>query len=212
MTGAALLAGFLLGGLGSVPVAGPTALVVVESTLDNQPKKGLYVAIGAAIAESLYAALAFWGLTALFAKYPAIAPISRLFSGAILILVGLHFAIRGHHSDHSRKLDAPHQRERNFLLGFAITFLNPTLAATWAAAVAALHSVVRLRYSPYDALLFGFGVCAGIITWFWLVIHILCRFRSRVQRTPIDYAVRAVGGVLVIAGALVTARTVMWLK
>ncbi len=72
----------------------------------------------------------------------------RRFSGAVLVLIGLYFVVRRHHSDDSPKHDDSHQRQRNVLFGFGITFLNPMLAATWSAGVAALHSVVPLRYSP----------------------------------------------------------------
>ena len=94
MIATAFLAGFCLGFVGSVPIAGPTALVVVDSTLENRPRKGLYVAVGAACAESIYAALAFWGLAHLFNNYPMIIPASRLLAGGVLILIGLYLALR----------------------------------------------------------------------------------------------------------------------
>jgi len=212
VSGIALLAGILMGLLGSIPIAGPTAFVVVDSTLDNQPQKALYVAIGAGIAESLYAATAFWGLAALFAKYPVILPISRFFSAAILVFVGLFFVFRRRRSDAPQKRDDSHQRQRNLVFGFGITFLNPTFAATWTAAVAGLHSVAPLRYSPYDALPFGLGVCVGIVAWFWLMIRIMCRFKRRIQATSMDRAMRAIGGALVIAGTFFTVSTILRLN
>ena len=46
----AALSGFVLGFAGSIPVAGPTAVVVMESALAHRNREGLSVAVGAAVA------------------------------------------------------------------------------------------------------------------------------------------------------------------
>ena len=42
----AALSGFVLGFAGSIPVAGPTAVVVMESALAHRNREGLEVAVG----------------------------------------------------------------------------------------------------------------------------------------------------------------------
>ena len=205
----AFLVGFCLGFIGSVPIAGPTALVVVDSTLENRPRKGLYVAAGAAFAESIYAALAFWGLAHLFNQYPMIVPASRLLGGGALILIGLYFALRHNRSQNAPRLEHIQHDMRYMLFGFTITFFNPTLAVTWTAAIAAIHTVLPVHYAPIDALPFALGSCLGIIAWFWLLIRVICRFRTKLQLKPLNYALRTTGGVLILVGTLVTVRTLL---
>lgn len=209
MVATAFLAGFCLGFVGSVPIAGPTALVVVDSTLENRPHKGLYVAVGAAFAESIYAALAFWGLAHLFSNYPMIIPASRLLGGGVLILIGLYFALRHNRIQSTTRLEHIHHEKRHLLFGFTITFFNPTLAVTWTAAIAAIHTVFPAHYTPVDTLPFALGACLGIIGWFWLLIRVICRFRSKVHLAPLNYVLRTTGGAMIIVGTVVTVRTLL---
>lgn len=209
MIATAFLAGICLGFGGSVPIAGPTALVVVDSTLENRPRKGLYVAVGASFAESIYAALAFWGLAHLFNNYPMIIPASRILGGGILILIGLHFALRHHRIQSARRLENIHHNGRYLLFGFTITFFNPTLAVTWTAAIAAIHSVLPVQYTAVDTLPFALGSCLGIIGWFWLLIRVICRLKSKLHLTPLNYVLRTTGGVMIIVGTIVTVRTLL---
>ena len=209
MTATAFFAGFCFGFVGSVPIAGPTALVVVDSTLENHPRKGLYVAVGAALAESFYAALAFWGLAHLFNRYPMIIPTSRLVGGGMLILIGLHFALRHNRIRTARRLEHIRHAGRHLLFGFSIAFFNPTLAVTWTAAIAAIHSVLPAHYAPIDALPFALGSCPGIIGWFWLLIRVICRLKTKLPLTSLNYALRTTGGVLIIVGTVVTVRTLL---
>jgi threonine/homoserine/homoserine lactone efflux protein len=139
MLSGALLAWACLGFVGSVPIAGPVSLVVIDSTLENRPRKGLSVAVGASIAESLYASVAFWGLARLFGNFPVIIPISRTLGGAVLIVVGLYFALR-HPRVATTKRGAATTPERSSfgffgLLAFEAIPLNglgTALAGSWA--------------------------------------------------------------------------------
>jgi threonine/homoserine/homoserine lactone efflux protein len=206
---AASLAGFCLGFLGSVPIAGPTAVIVLDSTLENRPRKGLCVAVGAAFAESIYAALAFWGLSRLFGNYPMIIPASRLFGSGVLILIGLYFALRHNRIRSAPRLEHIHHEGRYLLFGFTITFFNPTLAVTWTAAIAALHTLVPAHYTPVDTLPFAMGSCLGIIGWFWLLIRVICRFRTKVHLAPLNYVLKTTGGAMIIVGTVMTVRTLL---
>ena len=93
--------------------------------------------------------------------------------------------------------------------GFTITFFNPTLAVTWTAAIAAIHTVLPVHYAPIDALPFALGSCLGIIAWFWLLIRVICRFRTKLQLKPLNYLLRTTGGVLILVGTVVTVRTLL---
>ena len=74
----ALVAGSVMGFLGSMPIAGPVAVLVLERGLIRRRREGLGVALGAAAAEAIYAFLAFWGLGAVL---PIFYVVTLLFSG-----------------------------------------------------------------------------------------------------------------------------------
>lgn len=200
-----------MGFIGSIPVAGPVAVVVVKSALDHRERDGLWIAVGAAIAESLYALVAFWGMATLFARYPLVLPVSRIVGGMVLVLVGLYFLVRGSKADAPAKEKSGAGRDRGRLFfGFSITALNPTLAATWTTAVGALHSAFAPgAFTALDALPFAGGVGAGIVGWFWLLLRVVRHFGKKLRPGGVSVLVRALGGVLMVLGALLASRTLL---
>ena len=86
-----LLFGFAFGFLGSMPVAGPIALLVVTLVLDGAFRRAVFVSAGAAVAEGGYAFLAFWGFSSFLADYEFVIPASR--GVAALILTGIGVAL-----------------------------------------------------------------------------------------------------------------------
>jgi threonine/homoserine/homoserine lactone efflux protein len=202
----ALLSGLGLGFAGSIPVAGPTAVVVVESALANRPRRGMAIAAGAAIAESLYALVAFWGLATVLARYPMLRPVSRVVAGMILSLVGAYLAFRKPKPAVRSERSEPRRRGHELLFGFSITALNPTLAVTWTVAVAALHSALGEWLTGSDAVPFALGAGIGIIVWFWLLLRLVCHFRLALAPATVNKVIRGTGSVLIVAGVIMAAR------
>ena len=201
----ASLFGFLFGFFGSVPVAGPVAILVFSRGLQDRARSALYLAAGSAIAESVYAYFAFWGFSELLAAYPWVDPITRGAAAVILCGLGGHFAFR--RMDVERPPPDPRVgNKRSFFLGLTITALNPTLIATWTAAVAALHSFDIVVFDAHRALPFSIGVCTGICAWFALMLVLLARYKERLQRATIERMVRLMGVLLIGLGLVFAVR------
>jgi threonine/homoserine/homoserine lactone efflux protein len=202
----AALLGFCFGFVGSMPVAGPIAVLVFGRGLEDRARNGLFLASGAAIAESIYAYLAFWGFSAFLARYPWIEPTSRVAAAVILTGLGIHFY---------RKQPSPEGvvppvqgvgNKRSFFLGFTITALNPTLIATWTAAVTTVYSLDIVRFDSSEALPFSLGAFTGIVSWFATLLYLLNRFRSRFSRGSLDRLVHAMGILLIVLGLGIATR------
>ena len=84
----AVLIGFAFGFLGSVPVAGPIAVLVLRLGLGDEARRARYLALGGALAEGLYALLAFWGLSEVLGGHPGLLPASRLLGAMVCLLLG----------------------------------------------------------------------------------------------------------------------------
>jgi threonine/homoserine/homoserine lactone efflux protein len=203
----ALVIGFSMGFLGSIPIAGPVAAMVLERAAGNRAREARAIAIGAAIAESGYALLAFWGWTTVLSRFPKLLPASRILGAAVFIVLGLYFLLRRH--KHDRSTHDRSSGSSKWLLGFSVTALNPTLIVTWTTVIAALHSTGLSPTAPIDALPFAGGVGAGVIVWFWTLLGIVRHFRERVHPEWIDGGVKAMGGLFVLVGVAVGAR-ILW--
>jgi threonine/homoserine/homoserine lactone efflux protein len=203
---AAALLGFCFGYIGSMPVAGPIAVLVFGRGLEDRTRNGLYLASGAAIAESVYAYLAFWGFSAFLTRYPWIVPTSRVAAAVLLTALGVHFYLRRPKPAGASAPAQNHGNKRSFFLGFTITALNPTLIATWTAAVTTLYSLDIVSFHSSEALPFSFGAFSGIVGWFATLLYLMNRFKARFSRTSIDRLVHVMGILLIVLGLGIAAR------
>ncbi|MDY0004051.1 MAG: LysE family transporter [Polyangia bacterium] len=195
----AILFGFLFGFIGSMPVAGPIAALVLARAIQGRPKAGISISAGAAIAESVYAALTFWGLATLIGRYPIIVPVSRCLAAVALITLGV-VLLRARPP--TPKADCPKEGWRgSFLLGFSITALNPTLVATWTAASATLAATGWLALTPALAAPFALAACAGIVLWFLLLVRIVGRYQDRFRPETLRRVLQGTGVALLALGA-----------
>jgi threonine/homoserine/homoserine lactone efflux protein len=192
-----------------MPIAGPTAVVVVAKGLDDKFWTGVYIAIGAAVAESIYAFMAFWGLTSILNRFPILLPASRLFGCVLLIGLGCYFVFRKRKDERKSREDPERRGYQNILFGLTMTAVNPTLLVTWTAAVSAAHSTGLLRVHAIDAFPFAGGVAMGIVSWFVTLLWLLSRFRSKVNATTIDRVIRGVGILLMVIGTALAIRVIL---
>ena len=194
----AALIGFLFGFVGSMPVAGPIAALVFTRALQGRTRSGMHIAIGGAVAEAIYAALAFWGFAELLVEYPWVRQASNVTAAVILSALGVIF-IR-HETTEPRETADAERPGSGLLLGFTITLLNPTLIVTWAAAAATLLSTGLVQFEARHALPFSLGAMAGIVLWFATLLRLVTHFRDRFSYAALARVIRAMGwGLIVIA-------------
>ncbi len=199
----AALLGILLGFLGSIPVAGPISLLVLAYGLEGRVRNGLFLAAGASLAESVYAYLAFWGFGELLARLPWIEPVSRGLAAILLITLGVRFWQRKPPTE-AEPQPSPLAvgDRRSFLLGLTITAFNPTLIATWLAAVTLLRASNLVDFGVGRALMFATGVAVGIAAWFGVLLKLLVRYQQRFSASSLNRLLQAMGAVLALLGVV----------
>ena len=197
----------LFGFVGSMPLAGPIAILVISRASQGRFGEALRVGLGAAVAEALYAGLAFWGFTAFLARHAVVVPISHGVTAAVLLALGVRFTFW--------KADATQGKPKNgagtLFFGFSISAINPTLLLTWSAAVAFLASYGLKGASPTYAVPFAVSAGAGIAAWFSLLVALLRRYQGKVPERALTWTVRALGLVLVVLGVVSGVRLLRWL-
>jgi len=202
----AFLVGLFLGFIGSIPIAGPTSVIVLKNTLEKGNREGLDIAAGAGLAEAIYAFFAFWGLTTALVRFPGMVNAARIVGAALIVVVGVYLVLY-RTSSHRLRLAADADRQgRRWLRGFASAILNPTLLVTWTTVVTALHAMSLLRMRGIDAFPFAAGVGVGIMGWFFLLVKLVQRFRDRLHPESLDRLVKGMGWAMIALGAVVMSR------
>ena len=193
----------VLGFLGAIPVAGPvSALILARALKDKHPSRfhhARMLAIGAAIAEGIYAGIAFLGFSALVSLYPFLDSLLRGLTALILLGLGIYFVWIPVTQDqpptnHTKKF------KNSFLLGFSISILNPTLLVTWSTAIAALHTYAIVPTTPHHALPFSLGIAVGIAAWFFLLLALIKKYHTHFNPRAIQWGLKGVGIILIALG------------
>src|SRR5436305_1146067 len=124
---AACLVAFAFGFLGSIPLAGPIAVLMLARAAQRRFGEAFRVGVGAAMAEGTYAGVAFWGFNTFLTRNRLVEPISH--AAATLVLSGLGVAFMFWKP--REKKDRRENAAGTVLLGFSVSALNPTLIITW---------------------------------------------------------------------------------
>lgn len=206
----AALLGAVFGFISAVPVAGPISAIVFSQGMQGRFSQARWIALGAALVESGYAFLAFWGFNRFLSKYSILLVISKIVAAVVLLGLGIYF-IR------SKKMRAPlsfsetngARAPKAFFLGAGISAANPTLIATWAASITTLYSMSLFSFSNANSALFSLGVCAGIFGWFSLFIHLIAKHRNRFDSRILGRVLTGIGIALIGISAWMVATNLL---
>lgn len=195
---AACAGAFAFGYVGSVPLAGPIAVMVLSRAARGKFGEALRIGAGAAVAEGLYAGASFWSFAALLTRSALLLPIARGATALVLLPLGIYFGFW--RSTEKSRADRHESRAGTALLGFTISALNPTLFVTWSAAVGFLFSQRAQSVREWDAFPFGLSAGAGVLLWFFTLVLLLRRYQGKVRDDVLSWVVRGLGVTLFFMG------------
>ena len=189
-----VVAGFVI----AMPV-GPAAIMCVHRTLIQGALYGYVSGIGAAAADTVFGAIAAFGLGFLADDLMAHNEILRLIGGGILCLLGIQGLL-------SRRLPDPATDDRRSYFGdgasaFFVTITNPVTLVSFAAVLAGLnvHGVTdHIRWS----VSLTSGVFTGAVTWWLLLTSVTRGFRRYMTDARLLWITRATGALIILFGVL----------
>lgn len=203
------LIGFVVGWVGSVPVAGPISALVLTRGIQGRFRAGVFIAIGGGVVEALYAFVAFYGFSTYLADYPIIKPLSSAGGAIVLTVLGITF-LRKQPEEPESKYPVRESALRNFLLGAWICAINPALIATWTAFTTTLYASDLVDVTSDHAAPFAIGCALGISGWFMVLLLLVKKYRSRFSHETLAKVVRVIGALLLVLAAWFLYRFVIY--
>lgn len=170
----AFLAGLLISFIASLPT-GPVNLSIVHATLLHGKRSGLCIAFGALIVETIYAAMAVFGVHLIFSDEIFLKRLS-LVSIPVLIVLGLVSLFK---KDFLKRYEEKKGRN-DFLTGVSLTISNPMLLLFWLTVSAFLRANDWMGENLSDNIAFLGGVSAGVFILFYVLILITSRQNKKV--------------------------------
>jgi threonine/homoserine/homoserine lactone efflux protein len=184
--------GIIIGLTLAVPV-GPISLVCIHRTVANGRLHGIVSGLGVATADSLYAAVAFLGLTAVSGLIMGHQTLFRLLAGIALILVGIQ-VFRSIPAAVSEG-DGQEPYLQDFLSLFAIAAANP-LTIIFFITILPGFGIVAQGTTLIAAVPFVAGVFLGSVLWWLILCGSLGSFRSRLGIGSL-WQINRVSGILI---------------
>jgi threonine/homoserine/homoserine lactone efflux protein len=201
----ALLLGFALSFVGSAPMTGPLALLVLDRAMLAQRASAFWIALAGALVEGVIAGAVGTFLPLVLEHSSAIVRVARISGALVILTVGVVLLVRPGVLE-AIKTD---RKRQSFLAGFLATALNPTLLATWTVTVTALHANGLLAGGYRSGALFGTGVAAGALGWFMLILLLSRRWSPTLMLRYRGALGRGIGVILVLIGLVVLVRVAL---
>ncbi|MEI6559090.1 MAG: LysE family transporter [Rhodospirillaceae bacterium] len=157
--------GFVLGVAIAAPV-GPIGLLCIRRTLEHGQAVGFATGMGAAVADTIYGAIAAFGVSALLVFLSGHESSFRLFGGLFLLAVAARTYFKT-----ATAGDDPVPDEKTcvggFVTGLTLTLTNPVTMLAFVGLFAGAGVTGKLEF--LDAAILVWGVFIGASAW-WLTL------------------------------------------
>jgi threonine/homoserine/homoserine lactone efflux protein len=162
-----LLKGLALGVAIAAPV-GPIGLLCIRRTLEHGPMMGFATGMGAALADTVYGAVAAFGLSAVLDFLKGNERLFQVVGGVVLLVVAYRTFMQRPAAEEAEAAAAPDAVTgvAGFMTGLTLTLTNPATIMAFIAIFAAF-GLGGLDFP--DACVLVFGVFLGSSSW-WLAL------------------------------------------
>lgn len=196
-----VLIGYFVGILTTAPV-GPVNIMAIQHAVHGGFRQGVYVGLGAVIADTIFAAAAIFGVSAVTSFVEGQFDLIEVVGGAVLIIFGIRIWNTHPHLD-----DDGNGRDRGFIgdaaAAFFMAITNPGAVLAFIAIFGALGDFMPAHGDHLGALVMVAGVTGGATSWWVMVCATVSHFRGRIDDHWLDRANHIAGVLLVAFGGLI---------
>ncbi len=198
------LRGFAVGLIIAAPV-GPVNVLVIQRTLEKGRKSGLLSGLGAALADTLYGAVAAFSISLVIQFLIREESWIRLVGGILLMGIGVVFYCKP-----PKPLAAVQMRSSansDFVSTFLLTLTNPTTVLSFLAVLALLG--LGTQRLPWQTSSLVAGIFCGSMTWWVMLTSGANLLRGRITDGTMSWMNR-VAGIAIGAFGLVNVLLSRW--
>lgn len=190
--------------MASIPL-GPIGVICIQRTVNKGRLSGFLSGVGAATADTIFAAIAGFSLTFVIAYIFEHIQFFQALGGIIIMLLGVKIFL----TDPITQL-RKHKRQKNNLMGdflsvLALTLTNPLAIFLFVALFAALN-VVGYDGNIINALITTAGVFIGAVAWWYTLTAIVNFYRDKFRLKQLWWINKISGGAILLLGAIAILR------
>jgi threonine/homoserine/homoserine lactone efflux protein len=193
--------GFFIGIITTAPV-GPVNVMAIQHAVRSGFRHGVFVGLGAVVADTLYATAAIFGVSAVTRFIEGQFDLIEIVGGALLIIFGLKIW-----NSHPHLNGGDDGKENGFwgdaTAAFFMAITNPGTILAFIAIFGSLGDWRPDHDNYFGSLMMVAGVTAGACSWWVFISATVTHFRSRIDDAWLDRANHIAGAILMIFGGLI---------
>ncbi len=195
-----LVKGIIVGLLASIPL-GPIGVICIQRTINKGKISGFLSGMGAATADTIFAAIAGFSLTFIISYIEERQIIFQAIGGLIVLLLG----VKIFYTNPIKQLRRHKKRQNNLLEDYlsilAVTITNPLAIFLFIALFASI-GVVTENINWLLSLLTTSGVLIGAGLWWYVLTSLVFTFRRRFRLRRLWWINKVSGTVIFFIGAI----------
>ncbi|PCI50000.1 MAG: lysine transporter LysE [Alphaproteobacteria bacterium] len=172
-----ILWGVLIGIVMAAPL-GPVNLICIRRTLAYSRRNGFTVGMGAAVADTIFGAIAAFGLSSVMGMLKRVNGWFEIIGGIILILVSLNLWTKHPHLADVK--DTVRDRLKGAVGAFSLTMMNPMTILGFVFLFGAL-GLQNMGQEPLHAVAIIVGIFLGSSLWWFTITGCAGYMRGRLS-------------------------------
>lgn len=207
-----LLKGIMIGLLVSIPL-GPIGVICIQRTINKGRLSGFFSGIGAASADTIFAAVAGFSLTFIINFIEEKQRILEVIGGIIIILLGIKTFYTNPVNQLKRHKKKKNKLIEDFISVLLLTITNPFAIFLFVGMFAALGLAYNGENMALSLITIG-GVFLGGTLWWFTLSSLVNMFRHKFRLKQLLWINKIAGAIIFILGllALVNVARVLFFK
>lgn len=192
------LRGILVGLTASIPL-GPIGVLCIQRTMSKKHRSGFISGLGAASADTIYSAVAFFSLTVVLSFIDSHMMLIKFLGGIFVVIVGIHIFFSNPIIQIRRNRAGKSNLWQDFISVFFITLANPAFILIFITLFAAF-GLSSDTIGWLNGLFMIFGVFCGCSLWWFLLTFGVSLLRKKFRPRHLLWMNRISGTVIVVLG------------
>jgi len=191
-----LLEGILMGFLASV-LLGPTGILVIQRTVNQNQLSGMFSGIGAAISDTIYAGISGFSVAIIFHFIREYEILLKTGISIILLLLGVIILFSNPQKYAQKEILSSKNYFKNFITTFLVAASNPLIMLVHIALFAGFGIALDIN-NPMGALFILSGFLLGALTWWFSLTGVISRFKNKISKKIFQQFNRIAGSTIIL--------------
>lgn len=175
-----LFEGILIGFLASV-LLGPTGILVIQRTVNQNQLSGIFSGMGAAVSDTIYAGISGFSVAIIFHFIREYEILFKTGTSAVLLLLGVIILFSNPEKYAQENVRPSNNYFKNFITTFFVAASNPLIMFVHIALFAVFGIALDIK-NPVGALTILSGFLLGALIWWFSLTGVISKLKKRLSK------------------------------